>query len=262
MTDAAFISVGDLGEGFAHGSDTLRPSTELDGRTLHLTFPSGPLTVSLAGDTATIDDEQVTARITSIRSGLVLIDGLTGTRPPTSTTLVVDLDSGAATRVLARLPRPEDATISALERVRRGEEPTLVAADVEHGRIDGTDGQLHAPTDELVGMRNLYRYSPTEAYEHIYLGPARYTWHCRAGVEHGLADTDACSSYRIREGLVLFVWREKIVPTLGLLLIDLEQLRTDGKILGQADLDLQGAVNFPVGSRFEILNVTELGPAG
>nr|WP_244960558.1 MoaF C-terminal domain-containing protein [Pseudoclavibacter chungangensis] len=90
----------------------------------------------------------------------------------------------------------------------------------------------------------------------------RYTWHCRAGVEHGLADTDACSSYRIREGLVLFVWREKIVPTLGLLLIDLEQLRTDGKILGQADLDLQGAVNFPVGSRFEILNVTELGPAG
>lgn len=83
--------------------------------------------------------------------------------------------------MLARLPRPQDATISALERVRRGEEPTLVAADVEHGRIDGTDGQLHAPTDELVGMRNLYRYSPTEAYEHISLGPALHVALSRRG---------------------------------------------------------------------------------
>ncbi|MER2223674.1 MAG: MoaF C-terminal domain-containing protein, partial [Rhodococcus sp. (in: high G+C Gram-positive bacteria)] len=90
----------------------------------------------------------------------------------------------------------------------------------------------------------------------IYLSPHRFTWHCLRGVEKGLADTESCHHIAIRDGLTLFVWREKIVPTLGLLLIDLNTLRTDGKIFGNDDFDTSSMVNFPVGSRVEVRNVT------
>ena len=58
------------------------------------------------------------------------------------------------------------------------------------------------------------------------------------------------------EGL-RFVWREKIIPTLGVVLIDLARHRSDGKICGYAGGDFGQLANFPVSSHCSVLNRTE-----
>lgn len=71
-----------------------------------------------------------------------------------------------------------------------------------------------------------------------------------------LADVDRCHYVQVAEDLYLFVWREKIIPTLGVILIDLQQMRTDGKIMGYQGSDFGALSNFPVGASAKILNVT------
>ena len=106
-------------------------------------------------------------------------------------------------------------------------------------------------------IRDRYRYSPSEVYEHIYLNERFYTWQCLKGVEQGLCDTDRCDTYKIADQLYLFVWREKIIPTLGLVLIDLQQHRSDGKIFGYAEASFDEFSNFPVSSYCQVLNSTD-----
>ncbi|WP_347756531.1 MoaF C-terminal domain-containing protein [Agrococcus sp. ProA11] len=243
-----FISVGDLGRGMEVHGDVLPTVDDLAGRTLDLDGEQ----VSFGDDgTADLGGERGAAHVTSVRPGVLLVRQLSG---PRGLELLV-LADGGYTRVSARLPDEATARESAWTRVQRGEEPTGVAAAFRHGRLE-RGGRLHAPTRELVGMRNRYTYSLTESYEHIYLSEHRYTWHCLSGVEAGLADTDACDAISVADGLVLFVWREKIVPTLGAVLIDLQQLRTDGAIFGDDAFEPGNATVFPVGSRFEVANTT------
>ena len=111
-------------------------------------------------------------------------------------------------------------------------------------------------TEELVGKRIEYTYSPTERYEHIYLNGSFYTWHCLLGAEKGLADTDCCHSYKLARNLYLFVWREKIVPTLGVVVLDLNAMRTTGKIFGYEGNDFRKVVNFRIGARARLQNIT------
>jgi hypothetical protein len=119
----------------------------------------------------------------------------------------------------------------------------------------------HPASRELIGMRNRYRYSPTECYEHIYLNDSFYAWHCLEGVERGLADVDRCHYHQLAEQLYLFVWREKIIPTLGVILIDLKQMRTDGKIFGYQDGDFGATRNFRVGAQASVINIAPAQPA-
>jgi hypothetical protein len=51
----------------------------------------------------------------------------------------------------------------------------------------------------------------------------------------------------------LFVWREKVVPTFGVVVVDLEQMKTTGKIFGYRDFTCDSLVNFPVGARARLL---------
>ena len=57
--------------------------------------------------------------------------------------------------------------------------------------------------------------------------------------------------------LYLFVWREKIVPTLGAILLDLDRMKTTGKIFGYADDALTTISNFQVGAHSKLINKTE-----
>jgi hypothetical protein len=98
-------------------------------------------------------------------------------------------------------------------------------------------------------------FSPASAWVEDF-----YAWHCIRGVEAGLADVDRCETYRIANGLYLFMWREKIIPTFGLVLIDFEQGRTDGKIMGHRDGGFAEIANFPVGAR--IIPLTRLAGVG
>jgi hypothetical protein len=72
---------------------------------------------------------------------------------------------------------------------------TSVKAVFEHAAIDGPFPDAtsrHERTGNLVGERIEWVYSSKDAYEHIYLNENTYCWHCIAGNEKGLADTDRC----------------------------------------------------------------------
>lgn len=243
-----FISVGDLGRGMEVHGDLLPAADDLAGRVLDL---DGELVAFGDDGTSNLGGAPGAVLVTSLRPGVLLARQLSG---PRGLELLV-LAEGGFTRVSAQLPDEETARESAWTRVQRGDEPTGVAAAFRHGLLEH-GGRMHAPTRELVGMRNRYTYSPTESYEHIYLSEHGYTWHCLSGVEAGLADTDACDAISVADDLVLFVWREKIVPTLGAVLIDLQQLRTDGAIFGDDAFEPGVSTVFPVGSRFEVANTT------
>ena len=133
---------------------------------------------------------------------------------------------------------------------------TAVEAEFRFGTLDDADVAPPGFTDELIGMRNMYTYSPTERYEHIYLNDNFYAWQCLDGVEKGLADVDRCHYVKVAEQLYLFVWREKIIPTLGVVMIDLQGMRTDGKILGFQCSDFSALCNFSVGAHAQVLNTT------
>ena len=75
-------------------------------------------------------------------------------------------------------------------------------------------------------------------------------------MEKGLADVDRCHYVKVAEQLYLFVWREKIIPTLGVVMIDLQGMRTDGKILGYQGSDFSALSNFAVGAHAQVLNTT------
>jgi hypothetical protein len=197
------------------------------------------------------------------RDGVYFVDYLAREEPPAAVSLVLDLEQGIATSLFARLPQSADVGESLAARAARGDELTAVSAEFSSAAIDaefspGTPRRL--PTSDLVGRRVEYTYSATERYEHIYLNEHFYTWHCLLGSEKGLADTDRCHYLKLGDDLYLFVWREKIIPTLGAVVVDFKAMRTMGKIFGHAQggtgSTVAGVANFPVGARARLLNVT------
>lgn len=264
---ADWITVGDLADGFAPEAFILPNLADLSGREHQLYFDNG------RGFLHRFDDDTVTwrdadggtggsapYRATSLRADIYLVDFLKNENGHTvSVSLVLDFAAGAFTAVLGTLPGEQDTREGLYCRALAGRPLTDVQARFVHGTIDTpwqTGACPHASTTELVGLRNLYRYSPTEVYEHIYLNEHFYTWQCVKGVEQGLCDTDRCHYIKIAADLYLFVWREKIIPTLGLVMIDLANHRSDGKLFGYAQSDFDKVSNFPVASYCSVLNTT------
>ncbi len=263
-----FIQVGELVKGISE--DTLPADDTLAGRSLtlnaedggatRLTFPEpGRLVWEAAGgplDGLRGSEECV---VTRPRDEVVVVDYVASTRRATSVTMVLDLVRSAATTVVGTLPTAEEAARSAFELATTGDELTLVSAEIAPAVIDGPfvpGRHPHVPTDDLVGKRVQYVYSRTEAYEHIYLNENLYTWHCLRGSEHGLADTDRCHYRKVGEELYLFVWREKIVPTLGVVLVDWRRRRSNGKLFGYRSSDFGALCTTPISSRATLLNET------
>ncbi|MFV4889300.1 MoaF C-terminal domain-containing protein [Acinetobacter baumannii] len=77
-----------------------------------------------------------------------------------------------------------------------------------HHTLEAINTLGHPRSTSLVGKRVFYRYSDVEAYEHIYLAPGTFTWHCVRGGEQGIADTERCMAFDIAEDLYLFLDRE------------------------------------------------------
>lgn len=255
-----WISVGDLAEGFAPDSNILPLCYDLAGETLELVFEDGHkqhLTIERNGNEQFIKEsgqEALPVRVTSLRQDLYFVDFLAGHY---STTLLVDRASGQVLRVKGSMPSAQETEKSLLTRAAEGLPLTAVKVAFHKGHIAGKQGQEgFERTKELIGKRIRYRYSPTELYEHIYLNDSFYTWHCIKGVEAGLADTDLCHFFKLREQLYLFVWQEKIVPTLGVVTIDLEKNKTDGKIFGHSGFNSGQFANFSVGAYANFANYT------
>ncbi|EOD57210.1 MoaF C-terminal domain-containing protein [Amycolatopsis vancoresmycina] len=119
-------------------------------------------------------------------------------------------------------------------------------------------GEPMAPSTALIGRRVLWVYSREHAYEHVYLSPHWYTWQCLAGPERGLADTDENTVYRIRPGIHLFAWREKVIPCASVTIADhrdARRLRSHGVLFG---LDATGEqpAHFTFGAHGQLLSMT------
>jgi hypothetical protein len=229
-----------------------------DGRVVEFRFESGS---RLAWKTSEATSGTTGYFALNPRDGVYFVSLVTGESPPTTMVLVIDTKRRFATTLVASLPESVDVRESLSARASRGDELTAVTADFAAAAVDApfTEGTpRHETTTDLLGRRVEYTYSPTERYEHIYLNERFYTWHCLLGSERGLADTDRCHYLKLGEDLYLFVWREKIVPTLGAVVVDFKAMRTMGKIFGHG---VSGPADFPVGARARLENITVHGEA-
>lgn len=261
--------MGALAEAFSPDSHTPPVTRDLEGNELTLHYEDGRVVeyhfagggrlrwaaTAGAGRARQAEEAHFAFRV---RDGIYLVDYVQSDTPAAAMTLVADVVRGIATAVEARLPGA-GSTGSLWERIVAGKELTAVSADFSSAAIGTPFTETtarHLPTTDLVGKRVEYTYSPTERYEHVYLNEHFYTWHCLLGSEKGLADTDRCHYYKVGDDLYLFVWREKIVPTLGLVVVDFQAMRTMGKIFGFQGAPGGGPINFAVGAHARLLNVT------
>ena len=263
-----WISVGELEQGFAPDNNSLQPVPDLSGKTLSLHFNNGrTIEHHFVDDTTLIwtvlrgegagESSQERYTATNPRPEIYLVDFVKSRERAMSVSLVLDTGQGTFTAVIAELPTREEAEKPFLERIAAGQELTGVRATFLHGSINTpftASTPRHETTTELIGKRVVYIYSPTEQYEHVYTNQNYYTWHCLRGSEQGLSDSDRCSYYKLSDLLYLFVWREKINPTLGLVIVDLRTLQTTGKVLGYHGNDFGRLSNFPVGAKARIVS--------
>lgn len=104
------------------------------------------------------------------------------------------------------------------------------AGTIEGGTISGDEP---GPSRDLIGMRNIYRYSPNHLYEHVYVSSERYAWQCLEGAQRGHGDMDLSTVWKLDEGLYLFCFREFRISVASVWLHDLGYgLNTTGIFLG------------------------------
>ncbi|WP_272690096.1 MoaF C-terminal domain-containing protein [Providencia sp. PROV152] len=259
IEEVAFIQVGALSDGFAPDSYILDTNNQLTGKTFQLTFAETAAQEIISFPTEQQIEWQGVVRdcrITSIREGIYFINFISPEDWRTSITIIINEAEDNCVLVRGTLPTEQDIRMSAFTKVEQNQPLTDVDVDIHFGSLNNTQHPLPAYTSELIGMRNMYTYNPKERYEHVYLNEQFYAWHCLDGVEKGLADVDRCHYIKVSDNLYLFIWREKIIPTLGIILIDLQGMRTDGGIMGYQDQAFSSVSLFPVGAHATILNKT------
>ena len=270
-----WVSVGALGKAFAPDNNSLEYVADLAGKRLLLNFENGwsiahdfvdaqTLRWEIKGGEGTGKWSQESYTATRPREGIYFVDFIKSQERATSVSLVIDLNKSVVTAVIGEMPTKDESEEPFLHKINLGKTLTSVKTTFIRGTIDkpfSITGDHHQRTSDLVGKRVEYVYSPTERYEHIYLNPEFYTWHCIDGIEKGLCDTDYCHYYRIEDNLYFFVWQEKIVPTLGVIMIDFNRLKTTGKICGYTENDFTSLTNFSVGAFARIIG-TVAGQAG
>ncbi len=232
-------------EGF--GQQTLQASAALNGCAFSFTTQSGEKAQYHFIDAENVnwscDQWQGTSRYKAIeaRPDIFIIDLSHGEGLDMRyVTLIYDRNNGAVTRGTSRFVQVNGRTRS--------------VTDFCHGNAAGANAQ-HARSSALVGKRVFYRYSDVETYEHIYLNSGTFTWHCLRGGEEGLADTDRCMAWEVAEDLYIFFWTEKVMVVEAVLLVDLQQQRSIGRMFGWDDKD-NHPVEIPFNSRLTVLNTS------
>ncbi|NAZ77628.1 hypothetical protein GTQ99_19750 [Kineococcus sp. T13] len=245
-------------DGHGFGDYDLPDCEALTGQSFQAHFDGGStLSISLDGaHTVRLREESAqralrevvaAAAVKEVDDGLYLLHAALGEPADEALVVVLDVSSGAVTVVRSTLL--DDAAPGS----------PRVHEDVRTGALAGSSAR-HERTSELVGARVQYVYGPDNAYEHLYLTEAAYTWHCLAGAERGLADTDRGRVWKLREEVYLFTWQEKVVPCDGIVAINFRRGRSTGRIWG---LDTEtGETNaIAMGARETVLSRTVHDPS-
>jgi hypothetical protein len=235
------------------GNQTLPASEALAGTTLELTAADGSAVEYAFTDASSVtwtvleDDGERSVRTAAYkaieaRAGIFIIDFVWGTGfDAENVTIVLDRNTGAVTTAVSRFVARDGKT--------RG------TTEFSHANTDGSS-TIHERSSGLVGKRIYYRYSDIETYEHIYLNAGTFTWNCVRGGEAGLADTDRCQAWDVAEDLYIFFWTEKVMTVEAVLLVDLREKRSIGRMFGWDDPAAE-PVSLPFNSRLSVLNTTE-----
>lgn len=235
---------------FAAGIDTFRlPNTTLTGTDLALTLDDGSaLTLRFADDTVSWTGLEASGAdpydAVRVREDVVFVNVPLQSRPREAITVVFSTGTNRATVIRSRI---------AAEAV---EGMPQVGQDFWAATIDGApvSGEAPGPSRDLIGKRNLYRYSPHHLYEHVYISSQRYAWQCVEGVQRGHGDMDLSTVWKFADGLYLFCFREFRIAVASVWLHDLGyQLMTTGIFLGlngdgDAEHSRGGGHIYPLGS--------------
>ncbi|QZY51691.1 MoaF C-terminal domain-containing protein [Leucobacter tenebrionis] len=218
---------------FAAGIDTYRlPNVSLEGRELSLTLDDGSsLSLAFGSDTArwsasgTIAEADATDPYDAVqvRKDVFFLNLPLESRDREAVTVVWSERTGRAI-----------VTHSHIDAERVEGEPQ-VKQDFHAATIDGADaiGDEPGESRDLIGMRNLYRYSPEHLYEHVYMSTERYAWQNLQGVQRGHGDMDLSTVWKLDDGLYLFCFREFRISVASVWLHDLGyNLMTTGIFLG------------------------------
>jgi hypothetical protein len=123
--------------------------------------------------------------------------------------------------------------------------------------VDGSASKDPFPeTEELIGQHIMYRYTPRDIYEHVYLNKVTMTWHCLSGTENGVADTERCKMLKLSQDLYLLFWTETIMAVESVIIVDLQGLRSTGRFFCWDEKSNQ-AVRVRFGSYATILAQTK-----
>lgn len=122
--------------------------------------------------------------------------------------------------------------------------------------VNGFDqvGPSPAESRDLIGMRNIYRYSPNHLYEHVYMSTERYAWQNLQGAQRGHGDMDMSTVWKLEDGLYIFCFREFRISVASVWLHDLGyNLMTTGIFLGinasgESEHKRAGGHVYPLGS--------------
>jgi hypothetical protein len=192
-----------------------------------------------------------------IDSGIYFLDFVKEKSPKTSVSMALNLNTCQALVIDTTVPGKREASRSLLTRMKAGLDLSSMKVTLSLVNINKTYNastpKSIIKTQDLIGKRIRYFYSHLHIYEHIYLTSRYYCWQCLSGPEKGTADTDLCDYFKIAQGIYVLIWREKVVPTAGIVLINLNNMRSNGKIFG-LDIPSYKPVNFTMGAYAEIIS--------
>ncbi|MDJ1132731.1 MoaF C-terminal domain-containing protein [Streptomyces iconiensis] len=200
--------------------------------------------------------QRVHYRAVAARPDVCFVDWPTARSAATTVSLIIDFSTRHVLVLDTTLPTPRAARAGLYKRITDTDDLSAVQVEATVtgiGRAPNDDAFPH--TTDLVGARVLCDYGGG-SFEHLYLNEHMFCWHCVAGDGRGAADADPCVYRRVSDDLYLVVWREKLAPAVGMVLLDLSAGRSTGK-LHQDRLSQPGDIaNHLIGARVTVLNRT------
>ena len=252
----SFVTFSELAVGFDEYS--LSQSEDFNGKTITLYLENGSTFIYrfVSPDTLVFTENELTPiaamyNLVMPRAGIYYLNCVVSYGDTRCITSVIDTEKKIATVSIGTLPSMEEALIPQITRGDKNMPLTSVRADFIPAAVGSPfrhDTPRHEKTSDLVGRRINFIYSDSDEYEHIYLTDKSFVWRCVRGIESGLADTELCYYYKIADNLYWFTWCERVVPTLGSVLEDLDAMRSFGSLFAYEDYSFRRVKNVCAGS--------------